>query len=181
MGKAACKRVILHERVLRAYRGVALATGAILPVHARNSRVRSHCLPCASSLKIDSTMPVRAAPCRDLVDPGDANSIQASQVHDPEVLAEMRLPHKDQIAAVTPLDPFVDDRCNVIDVVVMAEKKECFHEGAGRWARLRANESFYMNGCCVPIAGWLSPRVQSCPSTPGIAEFAAIASRAPVP
>ena len=119
-------------------------------------------------------------PTQNFVDPGDANSIQASQVHDPEVLAEMRLPHKEQIAAVTPLDPFVDDRGNVIDVVVVAEKKECFHGGAGRRERLRANESFYMNGCCVPIAGWPWPQAQSCPPTPGIAGFAAIASRAPV-
>ncbi len=53
---------------------------------------------------------------------------------------------------MTSLDPFMDDRCNVIDVVVMAKKKECFHGDAGRWKKLGANEAFYMNECWVPIA-----------------------------
>ena len=61
MEKAWCKRGILHERVLGAYRGLALGRGVILPAQTRNSRVHSHCETWASFPKIDSTMTIRAA------------------------------------------------------------------------------------------------------------------------
>ena len=64
MEKAACKRAILHERVLPAYRELTPGTGAALPAHTRNSRVHSHCRPLAGFQKIDSTMTIRAVPFR---------------------------------------------------------------------------------------------------------------------
>lgn len=61
---------------------------------------------------------------------GYSNTIKLTQKFDTKISPKLGIADQNDIAVMARIDPFINDRGNVIDIVIMAKKKKGLHTHA---------------------------------------------------
>ncbi|MEE8150723.1 MAG: hypothetical protein V3T43_03295, partial [Nitrosomonadaceae bacterium] len=59
-----------------------------------------------------------------------SHTIKLTQKFDTKISSKLGITDQDDVAVMARIDPFVNDRGNVIDIVIMAKEKKGFHAHA---------------------------------------------------
>ena len=74
--------------------------------------------------------PGKFEPRQQVADVGHTHAIELPQKFNTVVIAKPRPAYQDNIAGMTRINPLVDDWGNVVNIVIMTEKKKSFHTQA---------------------------------------------------